>query len=159
MSDSCDPRDCSPPGFSVHGDSPGKNTGVGCHVLLQEIFPTQGSNPGLQHRRQILYCLSHCGSPRVLERVAYQSPGEIPTQESYQGLLHCACVCVCVCICVCVIKLHNLHNDSVINTIMVIILKIRKLTELVKGQVQDSRSYSLLHALTPLPPTPWSLKK
>ena len=39
--------DCSPPGSSVHGDSPGKNTGVGCHFLLQEIFSTQGSNLGL----------------------------------------------------------------------------------------------------------------
>ena len=40
----CDPLDCSPPGPSVHGDSPGKNTGVGCHALLQGIFQTQGSN-------------------------------------------------------------------------------------------------------------------
>ena len=39
-----DPMDCSPLGSSVHGDSPGKNTGVGCHALLQGIFPTQGSN-------------------------------------------------------------------------------------------------------------------
>ena len=39
--------DCSPPGSSVHGDSPGKNTGLGCHALLQGIFSTQGSNPGL----------------------------------------------------------------------------------------------------------------
>ena len=46
-------------GSSVHGDSPGKNTGVGCHALFQEIFPTQGSNPGLLHRRQILYQLRH----------------------------------------------------------------------------------------------------
>ena len=45
----CDPMDCSPPGSSVHGDSPGKNTGVGCHALLQGIFPTQGSNLGLLH--------------------------------------------------------------------------------------------------------------
>ena len=43
----CDPMDCSLPGSSVHGDSPSKNTGVGCHALLQGIFPTQGSNPGL----------------------------------------------------------------------------------------------------------------
>jgi len=43
--------------------SPGKNTGVGCHSLLQLIFLTQGSNPGLLHCRQILYCLSHQGSP------------------------------------------------------------------------------------------------
>ena len=39
--------DCSLPGSSVHGDSPGKNTGVSCHALLQGIFPTQGSKPGL----------------------------------------------------------------------------------------------------------------
>ena len=37
----------------------GKNTGVGCHSLLQEIFPTQGLNPGLLHCKQTLYCLSH----------------------------------------------------------------------------------------------------
>ena len=58
----CDPIDSSPPGFSVHGDFPGKNTGVGCHVLLQGILPTQGLNPGLLHCRWILYCLSHQGS-------------------------------------------------------------------------------------------------
>ena len=44
-----DPRDCSPPGSSVQGDSPGKNTRVGCHALLQGISPTQGSNPGFPH--------------------------------------------------------------------------------------------------------------
>ena len=44
-------------------DSPGKNTGVGRHFLLHGIFPTQGSNPGLSHCRQILYHLSHQGSP------------------------------------------------------------------------------------------------
>ena len=51
--------DCSPPGSSVHGESPGKHTGVGCHALLQGIFPTQGWNPGLMHCRQILNHLSH----------------------------------------------------------------------------------------------------
>ena len=45
----CDPMDCSLPGSSVHGDSPGKNTGVGCHFLLQAIFPTQGLNQCLLH--------------------------------------------------------------------------------------------------------------
>ena len=40
----CNPMDCSPPGSSVHRDSPGKNTGMGCHALLQGIFPAQGSN-------------------------------------------------------------------------------------------------------------------
>ena len=48
----CDSMDCSPPGSSVHGDSPGKNTEVGCHALLQGIFPTQGLNP-------CLLCLLH----------------------------------------------------------------------------------------------------
>ena len=43
-------------------DSPGKSTGVGCHAFLQRIFPTQGSNPGLPHYRQILYGLSRQGS-------------------------------------------------------------------------------------------------
>ena len=56
-------------GSSVHGDSPGKNTGVGCHFLLQGIFPTQGSNLGLLHCRQIPYHLSHQGSPDLCKEV------------------------------------------------------------------------------------------
>ena len=44
VSDSLLPMDCSLPGSSVHGDSPGKNTGVVCHALLQGIFLTQGLN-------------------------------------------------------------------------------------------------------------------
>ena len=52
-------------------NSPGQDTGVGSLSLLQGIFPTQGSNPGLTHCRQILYQLSHKGSPRILEWVAY----------------------------------------------------------------------------------------
>ena len=63
VSYSCDPMDCGTPGSSVPGDSPGKNTGVGCHALLQGIFSTQGLNPGLQHCRLILCPLSHQGSP------------------------------------------------------------------------------------------------
>ena len=46
-------------------DFQGKSTGVGCHFLLQGIFPTQGSNPGLSHCRQTLYRLSHQGSPEA----------------------------------------------------------------------------------------------
>ena len=61
-----DSTDCSPPGSFVHGDSPGTNTRVGCHALLQGIFLTQGSNPGLPHCRQILYHLSHQGSPPII---------------------------------------------------------------------------------------------
>ena len=59
------PMDCSPLGCSVHGDSPGKNTGVGSHALLQGIFPIQGLSPGLPHCRWILHHLSHKGSPGV----------------------------------------------------------------------------------------------
>ena len=62
----CNPMDYSPPGSSVHGDSPGKNIGVGCYALLQGIFPIQGLNLHLLqllHCRQILYPLSHWGSP------------------------------------------------------------------------------------------------
>ena len=45
----CNPMDCSPAGFSVHGDSPGKNTGVGCDAVLQGIFPgIEPSSPTLQ---------------------------------------------------------------------------------------------------------------
>ena len=55
-------------------NSLGQNTGVGSLSLLQGIFPTQGSNPGLPHCRRILYQLSHQGSPRILDWVAYPFP-------------------------------------------------------------------------------------
>ena len=51
----CNPMDCSPSSSSVHGDSPGEDTGVGCHSLLQGIFPTQRWNWGFLHCRQRLY--------------------------------------------------------------------------------------------------------
>ena len=57
----CDPMDCSLSGSSVRGTS-GKSAGVDCHFLLQGIFSTQGSNPGLPHCGQMLYRLSHQGS-------------------------------------------------------------------------------------------------
>ena len=64
MSDSLRPYGlCSLPGPSVHGDSPGKDTGVGCHAILQGIFLTQGLNLSLLHCREIPYHLSHQGSP------------------------------------------------------------------------------------------------
>ena len=53
------------PGSSLRGDSPGKNTGLGYHALLQGIFPTQGWKPGLPHCRRILYRLSHQVSPYI----------------------------------------------------------------------------------------------
>ena len=61
-----DPMDYSWPGSSIHGDSPGKNTRISYHPLLQGIFPTQRLNPGHPHCRWILYCLSHQGSPNLL---------------------------------------------------------------------------------------------
>ena len=66
MSNSLRPRTLYSP-----WNSPGQNTGVCSLSLLQGIFPTQGSNPGLPHCRRILYQLSHKGSPRILEWVAY----------------------------------------------------------------------------------------
>ena len=91
VSDSLWPMNCSPPGSSVHGDSLGKNTWVGCHALLQGIFPIQGSNLGLPPALQA-------------ESLPFESPGKpkhtgmgslsllqgiFPTQELNQGLPHC----------------------------------------------------------------------
>ena len=78
-----------PHGLYSPQNSPGQNTEVGCLFLLQGIFPTQGSNPGLPHCERILYCLSPKRSPRILERVAYPFSRGLPDQESNQGLLHC----------------------------------------------------------------------
>ena len=58
-----DLMDCGLPGSSVHGDSLDKNIRVGCHFLLQEIFTTQGLNPGGLHCRPFPYQLSYEGSP------------------------------------------------------------------------------------------------
>ena len=71
--------DCSPPGASVHGDSPGKNTGVGCHTLLQGIFPTQELNLSLLHLlhcRRIVY--------RWATREAWQSPCHPTKAQSWR---------------------------------------------------------------------------
>ena len=70
-------------------NSPGQNTGVGSHSLHQGIFPTQVLNPGLPHCRRILYQLSHKGSPRILEWVAYPfSTGSFWPRNNW-SLLHC----------------------------------------------------------------------
>ena len=65
-------------------NSPGKNTGVVCCSLLQGIFPTQGSNPGLLHCRQILYHLSHKGSP-IYGLSPIKSVGSQLNQDSRVG--------------------------------------------------------------------------
>ena len=85
--------DCSPPGSSAHGDSPGKNTGVSSLSLLQGNFPTHELNWDLLHCRQILNQLSYLGSPnppqgqlmallRVLHRRNYM--GNLPISAPYQ---------------------------------------------------------------------------
>ena len=86
----CNPMDCSPPDSSVSGDSPGKNTGVGCHALLQRLFPTHGLNPGLPDCEWILYCLESSGKPENTGAGSLSLlQGILPTQESNQGLPHC----------------------------------------------------------------------
>ena len=65
------PTLCDPHGLYSPWNSPWQNIGVGSLSLLQGIFPTQGLKPGFPHCRQILYELSHKGSPSILEWVAY----------------------------------------------------------------------------------------
>ena len=76
------PMDCSPPGSRLlcPRNFPGKNTGVGCHSLLQGIFPTQGSNPGLPHYRQILYHLSHQGGRINAKKKTKTKKNNTPTK-------------------------------------------------------------------------------
>ena len=62
-----------PTRFRCPWDFPGKNTGVGCHFLLQGIFPTQELNPSLLHNRRILYQLSYKGSPLYITGVDLSS--------------------------------------------------------------------------------------
>ena len=65
MSNSSQPHGLQPSSLLCSWNSPGKNTGVDCHALLQGIFPTQGSNLGLLHWRLILYHLSYQGSHSI----------------------------------------------------------------------------------------------
>ena len=78
--------DCNLSGSSVHGDSLGKNTGVGCHAFLQGIFPTQGSNPGLLRCRQIHYWLSHWGSPII--SICFETTGFIYMNKNFHSISH-----------------------------------------------------------------------
>ena len=75
----CDPMDYSPPDSSVHGDSPGKNTRVGCHALLQGIFLTQGSNP-------CLFCLLHW----LVDYLPLATPGKPKSITTQFCLLKCS---------------------------------------------------------------------
>ena len=86
----CDPMDCSLPGSSVHGNSPSKNTGVGCHALLQENLP----NPGIEPRSPTFQADSLLSKPpgkpmnTGVDNLSLLQ-GIFLTQESNQGLLHC----------------------------------------------------------------------
>ena len=80
--DSWQPLGLQPGRLLCPWDSPGRNTGVGRHALLKGIFQNQGSNSDLPHCRWILYRLSHQGSPRILEKVAYPFSRESPWPRS-----------------------------------------------------------------------------
>ena len=67
-------------------NSSGQNTGVGSFSLLQGMFPTQGSNPSVPHYRRTLYQLSHKGSPRILEWVAYPFSSRSSWPRSLTGV-------------------------------------------------------------------------
>ena len=72
--------------FGTPWNSPGQNTGVSSLSLLQRIFPTEGSNPGLLLCRRILYHLSHQGSPRILEWVAYPFSSRSSWPRNWTGV-------------------------------------------------------------------------
>ena len=132
-----------PHGLHSPWNSPSQNTGVGTLSLLQGIFPFQGFNPGLPHCRQILYQLSHKGSPRILEWIAYpfyspwNSPGQntgvgslsllwgiFPTQELNQDLLHCRRI---------LSQLSYERSPSQVNTLLNILPPLLKLVDVGIG--------------------------
>ena len=82
----CDPMDCSLPGSSSHQILQARILEWIAIPFSRGTFPTQGSNPGLTHRRQILYYLNHEGSPRILEWVVYPF-SSISSQQ--RVFLHC----------------------------------------------------------------------
>ena len=91
MSTLCDPVDCSLTGLSVHGDSPGENTGLGCHFPFQGIFLTQGWNPGLLSLLQVDSLQSESpGKLHLLEKTfpkeLYILSGEAPSSTANQTL-------------------------------------------------------------------------
>ena len=90
LSDSLQTHGLSLPGSSVHEDSPGKNTGGGCHALLQGTFPTQGSNPGLPTLQADSLPSEPPGKPKNTGVGSLSLlQGNFPNQELNRGLLHC----------------------------------------------------------------------
>ena len=97
LSDSLRPHGLQPTRLLHSWDFPGKSPGVGCHFLLQGIFPTQGSNPGLLHCRQILYCLSHQRSPGEMQiktsvRCHFTSTSIVGVKWHLTEVLICICL-------------------------------------------------------------------
>ena len=89
VTQSC-PTLCDHLGLYSPWKSPGQNIGVSSCSLLQGIFPTEGSNPGLPHCRWMLYQLSHWGSPRILEWVAYPFSREVSQPRDQTVVSHTA---------------------------------------------------------------------
>ena len=77
MSNYLQPHGLLPARLLCPKDSPDKKTGVGCHFLLQEIFPTQGSNPGLLHCGRTLYCLSHQAISPYMQTTSCKMPDQM----------------------------------------------------------------------------------
>ena len=100
----CNPTDLQPTRLLCPWSSPGKNTGVGCHSLLQRLFPTQGLNPSLPHCRQVLYHLKPQRSPkqalikrrclRACSEVCEMKVGLEAEQIQMQALVPSSRVCV-----------------------------------------------------------------
>ena len=86
-----------PPGFSVHGNTPGKNTAMGCHTVLQGIFLTHGWNRDLLHYRRFLYQLSYQG---MLSAMTVIPPATITCLENF--------------------VLFNVHNTCVLMNLFII---------------------------------------
>ena len=88
LSDCLRPHGLWPSRLRCPWDSPGKNTGVGCHFLLQGLFPTQVSNPSLPHCRQTLYCLSHQGSPGEYDTALNQRSESCRLEKRFEKCVH-----------------------------------------------------------------------
>ena len=91
----CDRMNCSLGSF-VHGDSPGMNTGVGCHALLQGIFPTQGSNPSplrLLHWHTDSLPLAPPGKP--VPRIHTSNYNELHCEKDMHSRASCYMTCSC----------------------------------------------------------------
>ena len=109
----CDPMDCSPQDYLW--DSPGSNTRVGCHFLLQAIFPTQGLNLGLLHCWQILYHLSHQGNPKEYNSIwlLSQSVSKCLILRNHTILSD--------------IHMQNMHNGFILETDVLLTLNIQSI--------------------------------